>query len=550
MSRVGSILSWIECGDPNAPKPAPPPDTPRSLAGDNNPWLVAVVVSIATFMEVLDTSIANVSLTHIAGDLSAGLDESTWILTSYLVANAIVLPISGWLANILGRKRFYMMCVALFTGSSLMCGMAPSLGWLIFFRVLQGAGGGGLAPSEQSILADTFRPSQRGLAFALYGIAVVFAPAIGPTLGGYITDNYSWHWIFLINVPVGIMSLLLSCFLLVEPEVETRERKARKKRGIRIDYIGFGLIAIGLGGMQVVLDKGEREDWFESTFIITFTVIAGLALLILVVWELMQEHPIIDLTLFRNHSFAIANVLMFAMGFILFGTTQLLPQLTQTLFGYTATQAGLVITPGGIAVMLMMPAVGFMLSHMQAKYLVAIGMLIEAGAMWHLSNLNLNWSYRDLMWARIYQAAGLAFLFVPITTASYAGVPGNKTNDASAMINLMRNLGGGFGISIAQTWLAQRTQFHQTHLVQRVGVDQWQYQMMIERLQQAFQHSAGVIADGSDQAIAAVGKMVQTQAQVLAYLDVFRRLAWCALFALPLVFFLKRIKPGEAHAGH
>jgi DHA2 family multidrug resistance protein len=529
-------------------KGRPPADTPRSLAAHHNPWLIAVVVSIATFMEVLDTSIANVSLTHIAGNLSAGIDESTWVLTSYLVANAVVLPISGWLANIFGRKRFYMLCVALFTGSSLLCGLAPSLSWLIVFRILQGLGGGGLAPSEQSILADTFKPSQRGLAFALYGIAVVFAPAIGPTLGGYITDNYSWHWIFLINVPVGIASLVLSYVLLVEPAVETKERRERMRRGFPVDYVGFGLVAIGLACMQVVLDRGEREDWFDSRFILAFTVVSTFALTALVFWELNHDHPIVNLRLFKIRSFASANVLMFALGFILFGTTQLLPQMVQTLFGYTATQAGLVITPGGFAVILLMPIVGILTGKVQPRYLVAMGMIMVGVSMWHMSHLSLEASYRDLMWARIYQASGIAFLFVPITTASYAGVPPNESNQASALINLMRNLGGSFGISLAQTWLAQRSQFHQARAVSQLLPTSPAYQHGMEQLAATFRSLGVPTQQASSLAMSRLNDILQQQVQMMSYIDVFRIMAWCGFAAVPLVFLLKPTKGGAAHA--
>ncbi len=358
-----------------------------SLAGPHNPWLVAIVVSMATFMEVLDTSIANVSLRHIAGSLAASVDESTWVLTSYLVANAIVLPISGWLATVIGRKRFYMGCVALFTVSSALCGFAPSLPWLIVFRVLQGLGGGGLAPSEQSILADTFRPEQRGLAFALYGVAVVVAPAVGPTLGGWITDNYSWHWIFFINLPVGLLSLALSYYVLVEPPAETAHRRKLLARGLRVDYVGFGLVALGLGSLQVVLDKGERDDWFGSNFIIAFSVISVVALVALVIWELTRDEPIVDLPLLGNRGFAASCLLMFALGFVLFGTTQLLPQMVQEVLGYTATWAGLVITPGGFAVMALMPVVGLLLTKVQARNLIAFGLIVESFSLFNYSQL-------------------------------------------------------------------------------------------------------------------------------------------------------------------
>jgi MFS transporter, DHA2 family, multidrug resistance protein len=404
-----------------------------SMAGGRNPWLVAIIVSIATFMEVLDISIANVSLRYIAGDMAAGPDEATWVLTSYLVSNAIVLPISGWLANTLGRKPFYMMCVALFTVSSMLCGFAPSLGWLVAFRVLQGVGGGGLAPSEQSILADSFRPEQRGMAFALYGVAVVFAPAIGPTLGGWISDNLSWRWVFLLNVPVGIASLLLSYFVLHTPEAEKKRRRKLMVEGLRVDYIGFLLVAVGLGCLQVVLDKGQREDWFSSNFIDTFATASGVALVALIPWELTRKNPIVDLRIFANRGFSACCAVMFGMGFMLLGTTQLLPQLTQDLFGYTATLAGLVITPGGFAVMLCMPIVGLLLRKIQPRTIIAAGLVMEGLALMHLSGLTLQASYKFMMWARVYQAIGIAFLFVPTTTASYIGLPADKTNEASAI---------------------------------------------------------------------------------------------------------------------
>src|SRR6195256_5751075 len=316
-----------------------------------NPWVIALAVTLATFMEVLDTSIANVSLPHIAGSLSAGTDESTWVLTSYLVSNAIVLPLSGWISSIIGRKRFYMSCVAIFTVSSLLCGLAPNLGMLIFFRILQGAGGGGLQPSEQAILADTFPPAKRGMAFAVYGLAVVLAPAIGPTLGGWITDNFTWRWIFLLNIPVGILSLLLTSRLIQDPP----HMKRKKLSETKIDYIGLGLVALGLGTLQVVLDKGQREDWFESHFILALTVISAVSLIFVIFWEWNHKDPIIDLHLFRERTFAAANFLMFMLGFALLGSTLLLPLFMQTLLGYTAERSGMALSPGGFAIMVMMP---------------------------------------------------------------------------------------------------------------------------------------------------------------------------------------------------
>src|ERR1700678_2797236 len=322
-----------------------------------NPWIIALVVTLATFMEVLDTSVANVALPHIAGGLSAGQDESTWILTSYLVSNAIVLPMSGWFSQMIGRKRFYMSCVAIFTISSFLCGLAPSLGMLIFFRVLQGAGGGGLQPSEQAILADTFSPAKRGMAFAVYGMAVVLAPAIGPTLGGWITDNFDWRWIFFINIPVGIISLLLTNRLISDPPY----MKEQKRPGFKIDYIGLGLLALGLGTLQVVLDKGQRDDWFSSHLIVIMTTISATALIAVVIWEWFHKDPIIDLHLFKDRSFAVGNMLMFMVGFALMSGTVLLPLFMQTVMGYTAEQAGLALMPGGFAILVSMPIGGFLL---------------------------------------------------------------------------------------------------------------------------------------------------------------------------------------------
>src|SRR5580704_1477692 len=332
-----------------------------------NPWIIALTVTLATFMEVLDTSIANVALPHIAGGLSAGEDEATWVLTSYLVSNAIVLPLSGWFSNQFGRKRFYMTCVAVFTVSSLLCGLAPSLGFLILLRVLQGVGGGGLQPSEQAILADTFPPAKRGMAFAFYGFAVVAAPAIGPTLGGWITDNFSWRWIFLINVPIGLLSLFLTSRLVEDPPY----LRGRSRTGIKIDYIGFALLVVGLGLLQVVMDKGQRDDWFESNFILISTVVSLTCLVAVVVWELRQKDPIVDFGLLRERNFGTASFMMFMLGLVLFGSTVLLPQMMQTLLGYSAKDAGMVLSPGGFVIMAMMPIVGFLVSRVDARWLIA-----------------------------------------------------------------------------------------------------------------------------------------------------------------------------------
>src|SRR5436853_1981099 len=357
----------------------------------HNPWAIALTVTMATFMEVLDTSIANVALPHIAGSLSAGTDESTWVLTSYLVSNAVVLPISGWASDLLGRKRFYMTCVALFGISSLLCGLAPTLPLLILFRVLQGVGGGGLAPSEQAILADTFEPRKRGVAFAVYGMAVVLAPAIGPTLGGWITDNYDWRWIFFINVPVAVASLFLTNRLVEDPPEIAHKRNS----GIKIDYIGLALVGVGLGCLQLVLDKGQRDDWFQSDFILAFSIIAGTAIVAALIWEFFQKDPVVDVRMFRNRNFAISFVMMIMLGFALFGSTVLIPQYLQTLIGYTAERAGMALSPGGLTVMMLMPLVGFLVSRYDARWLIAIGFLACSTALFHMIEINLSICFRE-----------------------------------------------------------------------------------------------------------------------------------------------------------
>ena len=430
-----------------------------------NPWIVALTVSMATFMEVMDTSIANVSLKHIAGNLGAGPDESTWVLTSYLVANAVVMPISGWFASIFGRKRFYMGCVAIFTISSFLCGIAPSLGWLLFFRIIQGFGGGGLAPSEQSILADTFAPSQRGMAFAVYGVAVVIAPAIGPTLGGWITDNYHWRWIFFINIPVGILSLFLSYHLVHDSKGAKQEQAAAWKGGLRIDYIGFLLVTLGIGSLQVILDKGQEDDWFSSNFIRLFAILSGVGIASAIFWELfVAKSPVVDLRLFKSRSFLFVNILMFCVGFVLTSTTVMIPQFVQQLLGYNATSAGMILMPGGFSLMIMMPVAGMLVKRVQPKYMMAVGLLVTAASMWYLAGFNTNVPFWHLAWARVFQAVGLPLFFVPLNTIAYSGLPPGKSNNASALLNLMRNLGGGIGISIAVTILARRQQFHQNRL--------------------------------------------------------------------------------------
>jgi DHA2 family multidrug resistance protein len=513
---------------------------------DVNPWIIAIAVTLATFMEVLDTSIANVALPHIAGSLSAGQDESTWVLTSYLVSNAIVLPLSGWLSSIVGRKRFYMSCVFLFTVSSFLCGLAPNLPALIIFRILQGAGGGGLQPSEQAILADTFPPAKRGMAFAVYGIAVVMAPAIGPTLGGWITDNYTWRWIFFVNIPVGIVSLLLTQRLIKDPPYFRR----RKLSETKIDYVGLGFVALGLGCLQIVLDKGQREDWFESHFILVLAIVSAASILFVIWWEWRQKDPIIDLHLFSERTFAVSNSLMFMLGFALLGSTLLLPLFLQTLMGYTAQLSGMALSPGGFAIMLFMPIVGWLLSRYDARYLLLFGLSMLSFSLFHMTNFNLQIDFKTAVYARILQAVGLAFLFVPINTAAYAFLPREKNNAASGLMNLARNIGGSVGISFVTTMLDRRTQKHTSDLMSHLTAANTQFQATLHGLTQQLASHGTSTADAQKQAYAMIQGTVQRQATMLAYLDNFHILGYAILAMIPTLFLMKKTKSSGGMAVH
>ncbi|HXZ79679.1 MAG TPA: DHA2 family efflux MFS transporter permease subunit [Terriglobales bacterium] len=512
----------------------------------HNPWAIALTVTLATFMEVLDTSIANVSLPHIAGGLSASQDEATWVLTSYLVSNAVVLPVSGWISDRIGRKRFYMSCVFLFTVSSFLCGFAPTLPMLIFFRILQGAGGGGLAPSEQAILADTFPPKKRGMAFAVYGMAVVLAPAIGPTLGGFITDNYSWRWIFYINVPVGILSLMLTNIMVEDPPPMAEVR--RKSRFIPVDYIGLGLVAVGLGCLQVVLDKGQEDDWFGSHFITAFTITCAVSLIAFIIWESRQRYPIVNLRLFRIRTFAVANVLMFLLGIVLFGTTVLIPLYLQSLMGYTAQKAGEVLSPGAVVIIFLMPLVGWLVAKVDARYLIALGFLTTSLALLHMTNLYLGIDFRTAVMFRVYQAAGLAFLFVPINTISYVGVPPDQNNQVSGLMNLSRNLGGSVGISLVTTLLARRAQLHQNNLVSNTYTSNPSFRNMVDGLTQQLTTRGVIPSEATQQAYGRIYATLGRQASVLAYIDTIKLLAVICLCLVPLVFIMRKNKPGRGPA--
>lgn len=518
-----------------------------------NPWLVAITVSMATFMEVMDTSVANVSLAHIAGSMGAGVDESAWVLTSYLVANAIILPISGWLSDVFGRRRFYMTCVALFTASSVLCGMAPSLHWLLFFRVLQGIGGGGLAPSAQAILADTFEPRQRGMAFAVYGLAVVFAPAIGPTLGGWITDNFSWRWIFFINIPVGLLALLMSYRLLHDTPAAKQEHANIWKNGLKIDYIGFGLVALGVGCLQVVLDKGQEDDWFGSHVIVAFAVLCVIGVIGAFVWELfIAEDPIVDLRLLARPSFLFSNILMFTVGFILNSSTVLLPQFVQQILGYDATEAGLILMGGGFTLVLVMPFAGILSRYVQPKWMMFAGLALTSLALFHMTDFNTDASFNHLAWARVYQCIGLPLFFVPLNVIAFSDLPPGKTNQASALMSLMRNLGGGVGISIAITLLQRRTEVHIDRLASHTSAYDPTFMDRFHQMVHAFIAAGSGPKQAVTQALAALNNELVRQATMLSFLDVFELGAIGTLLVLVLVVFLKKVDLGHKQepAGH
>jgi DHA2 family multidrug resistance protein len=525
---------------------------PAAAARKYSPWAIALTVTMATFMELLDTSISNVSLPHIAGGLGTSYDESTWVLTSYLVANAVILPMSAWLSRVFGRKRYYMMCVALFTVTSFLCGIAPSLGTLIFFRVLQGIGGGGLAPVEQAILVDTFPKEKLGGAFALYSMAIVTAPAIGPPLGGWITDSFSWRWVFFINIPIGLLSLILSSRLVQDPVEFTAERiEARRGGRLRIDYIGIVLIAVGFACLEVVLDRGERDDWLGSRFITTFLVIAIIAIAIAIWWEWRCNDPVVELTLLRERNFAIANVYYFLFAFGLFGSTVMIPEMLQTLFGYTATDAGLVLGPGAAVVTLLAPFVVRIVPKIGAPRLLGASFTIAALSFFYYSGLTPQTNYFHFALARGFQGFGYAFMFVPVTQLAYSYLPRNKNNKGSSLTNLCRNWGASFGIAFVTTMLERRTQYHQSVLVGNITSADGAVGQFINRSTHFLVTRGASTPDAIHQSYGLVANMMTQQATMLAFMDCFRLLGMVVLIGLLLAFFTRRFQIGaSAGAGH
>ena len=502
-------------------------------------------------MEVLDTSIANIALPHIAGSFGATMNESTWVLTSYLVSNGIVLPISAWLATRFGRKRFYMSCVALFAVSSFFCGLAPSLGMLVFFRIVQGIGGGGLQPSEQAILADTFPPAQRGMSMAVYGMAVVLAPAIGPTLGGWITDNYSWRWIFYINVPISIISLYLTYRIVEDPPYLKEAGVKARKAGI--DYIGLGLVALGIGCLQMVMDKGQELDWFGSNWIVAGSVAAAIILVSWAIWEWHHPHPIVELKLLKRRNFATAMVTMTVLGAVLYGTTVILPEFLQNLLGYSAAQAGVCMATGGILMMFMMPLSGFLSGKMDPRILLGFGFGVTSLGLYHLaSHLSLQIDFTTAALLRAYQVAGLAFIFIPSNVLSYQGVPREKNNQVSSMMNFVRNIGGSIGIALVGTFVTRTTQIRQSNLSAKMQDGNPKFRAMFDGISATLQSHGLSPAQASRQAYGRLAMLLQQQASALAYKDVVAILAVIVACLIPLAFVMQKpaARPGELPPAH
>ncbi len=516
-----------------------------------NPWAIALTVTLATFMEVLDTSIANVALPHIAGSLGASQEEATWVLTSYLVSSAVVLPISGWLSNRFGRKRFYMTCVVLFTACSVLCGLATSLPLLIVARIMQGAGGGGLAPSEQAILADTFPVAKRGQAFALYGMAVVVAPAIGPTLGGWLTDNYSWHWIFFINLPIGLLSLYLSSKLVEDPP----SLKARTKVKLPVDFTGLALVAGGVGCLEFFLDKGQEKDWFGSGEIQLIASIAAVLLISFVWWEWRHPDPIVDLKLLKNRNFGTAVFLQLILGMVLFGSTVLIPQYLQSLLGYTAERAGFVLSPAGFVMMAGMFLAGRSLSwKIDPRLTVALGYLVTASGIFNLTRLSLDTSFGTATVWRMLQVIGLPFVFIPISTLNYVGVPRSKSNQISSLSNFARNLGGSVGTALLTTFLARTAQTHQTTLAANTVQGSAPYMMYMAQVAGVFRDRGMGALESVQMATGYAYQQLLRQSSMLAYKNAFAMMAAVIFCLIPLPFIMrlpdKAQKPKPEDMGH
>jgi DHA2 family multidrug resistance protein len=506
-----------------------------------NPWLIAMTVALAAFMEVLDTSIANVALPHIGGSLGASTDEATWVLTSYLVSNAIVLPLGGWASSVMGRRNFFVLCISGFTVASFLCGAAPSLPILLCCRVLQGMFGGGMQPMAQAIMADSFEPHKRGQAFALYGLVAVLAPSIGPTAGGWITDNFSWRWIFFINIPVGILAFILVTRLIEDPPWI----KADPSRLRNMDYMGLAFLTLAMGGLQIMLDKGEEDDWFSSPFICTFAVLFVVGIIGLFVWEWRQKDPLINLRLFRFRNFAICCFLMMLVGGVLNANTVLQPQFTQQLLGYTATTAGLALTAGGVTLLFMMPLAGFATGRISARYLAAFGFLMLVITFRYAADVtNLQMSFAEASWLRVVQMFPLPFCFISITTAAYVGMPREQSNQVAGLINFVRNIGGSILIAITNAQVTSRSMWHEQHLQQSMLAGTPGFDQHVKALAGVLGNSFGA-ANANRMALAQIYHQLTQQAQTQGYQDVYMELSWASIVLVALAFMLSKNRAGS-----
>jgi MFS transporter, DHA2 family, multidrug resistance protein len=496
--------------------------------------MVALTVMLPTLMVIMDTSVVNVSLDHIRGSLSAGIDESTWSITSYLAANAIVIPITGWLSRLLGRKRLLILSVSLFTLSSLLCGMAWSIQSLVVFRILQGLSGGALQPISQSILLETFPPSQHGTAMAIFGIGIMFGPIIGPFLGGWITDNWSWNWIFFINIPVGFISILMSVLFIVDPAY-IRDVK------MKIDYWGLVFLSVGIGCLQIILDKGQREDWFSSDFIIWLSVASVMSLVIFVIVELFAKHPIVDLKILKNFSFSLGNIIIFFVFVNLFGSIVLLPMYLQSLMGYTSTLAGLVLAPGGVATLVVMPVVGLLITRINSKGIVIVGIIVTAYSTYLMSAFNRLADFNTVVWPRIIMGIGVGLIIIPLTTLTLSRMKKEQMGNATSIFNLVRNIGGSFGVAISTTILTRRAQFHQARLIDHLTPFDMPYALGSSRASEVLRQRGMEPAFSGQGGLAAIYDQVIREASMMSFNDVFYLLSVMLVLTVPLVFFMSRI---------
>ena len=511
----------------------------------SNRWLIAVTVTLAAFMEVLDTTIVNVSLPHIAGTLSASYDEATWALTSYLVANSIVLPISAFFGRLIGRKRYFVICIAAFTVCSFLCGIATNLTQLVIFRVLQGFFGGGLQPNQQSIILDTFPPAQRGRAFALTAVATVVAPILGPTLGGWITDNYSWRWVFFINVPIGVLTTFAVISLVEDPPW------AKAKSRVSIDYIGISLIAITFACFQIMLDRGEDDDWFSSNAIRTFAILAAVGVATAIAWLLYTRKPVVDLRVFKDRNFALGSIAIACFAVLLYGSAVILPQLAQQHLGYTALLAGLVMSPGALAVIFLIPVLSLVMPHVQTRFIVTAGFIVLGSSMLYSRQIAPNIDFTHLVWIRIGQSLGIGFLFVPLSVLTYQTVSRQLQGDATALFTMFRNVAGSVGISVSTAMITSRTQVHMAYLSYHMTNTNPNFRSIITQFSNAIQHLGSTAAAAAQSALGQTYQTLIAQAGLLAYKDVF---LYCALLAfgfVPFTFFFSPVKkaggPGAAH---